>query len=602
MSQSRIYVESQLLKTFVILGGFVLVMAVLGMRLYKLQVLEADEMQHKAQQRALRSWILPAPRGDIIDREGNPLAVSMPRWNVYADPTYMTNKLEATVLLSDIIDVPRKELREHFEKRSNGRLLAKKVTDAQSEEIKALKLDGVYTRRTYERIHPTGSVAPHVIGFVLDSGIGGAGIEQYYQTSLCATDGWEKFYVDSRGRPMYHKERQVQPGQSGAHIQLNLIAPIQRKAEQALRKSIEHHKATSGAVIVVRPTDGAVVAMASWPHFDLNAFTEADPEQYRNQALQFVYESGSTMKPLIAGAAVADGLAQFHEKIFCENGRWTYRHGRARRTIHDHSFKHGGHQYLTVSEGIAKSDNILMAKLGLRIGPERLHAWIKHFGFGQLTGIELPGEDSGIILPKRRWNQIGSCMSVPMGHELAVTPLQMVMMHAAVANGGVWNPPRLVHSIYRVNRETGVKEYLPLDEPPKARRVYPKNVAREIRMAMNETMTNGTGRKLQIAGFSSAGKTGTTEKLVDVVDERGRTRKVYSKDNHIGSFVCFAPASDQAETEFVCLAVIDDPQENGHYGSQTAGPIVQDVLGFALEHVHSKADQVSNEALARRGE
>ncbi len=590
MSNSRVHVESQFVRTSIILLGFLGVFVLLGNRLYYLQVEEGPAMQRKAEARALRSWTLPAPRGDILDREGSPLAVSIPRWNLYADPTYLVDKIQATVALSEALGIPRSELREHFEKRSNGRLIAKKLSDQQNEKIKALKLEGIYTRRTYERLYPSGSLAPHVLGFVLDSGLGGSGVEQYYQTNLCATDGWEKFYADSRGRPMYHKERQVQPGHAGAHIQLNLIAPIQKTAESALKKSIEHHKATSGAVVVVRPSDGAVVAMASWPRFDLNAFGDAEPEDYRNQVVQFVYESGSTMKPLIAGAAVADGLVKFDDKIFCENGRWTYRHGRAKRTIHDHSFKHGGHQYLTVVDGIAKSDNILMAKLGLRIGPERLYEWVKLFGFGQLTGIELPGEDGGIVLPKRKWNHIGSCMSVPMGHELAVTPLQMVMMHAAVANGGTWHPPRLIHSIYRINQETGLKELVALDKPPASRRIFSEEDARQIRLAMNQTMETGTGRNLAFSNYTSAGKTGTTEKLIDQ-EVNGRVRKVYSKDNHIGSFICFAPASDQAKTEFVCLAVIDDPQENGHYGSQTAGPIVNEVMSFALEYARVASDK-----------
>lgn len=590
MSQSRIYVESQFMRTGIILLGFLMLVLVVGQRLYQLQVEQGDALLRKAESRALRSWTLPAPRGDILDREGNPLAVSLPRWNLYADPTYMHDKLRATIELSRVLGIPRAELRAHFEKRSNGRLIARKLSDEQQEQIKNLKIEGVYARRTYERIHPNGSIAPHVVGFVLDSGIGGAGIEQYYQGNLCAVDGWEQFYVDARGRPMYHKERKMEPGHAGAHIQLNLISAIQRKAEIELAKTVKHHNARGGALVMVRPDDGAVVAMASWPHFDLNHFSEADTTDYRNQVLQFVYESGSTMKPLIAGAAVDDGLARFDERIFCENGKWTYRSGRSRRTIHDHSYKHGGHQYLTVAEGIAVSDNILMAKLGLRIGPERLYEWVRDFGFGNRTGIELPGEDSGLVLPRRRWNHIGSCMSVPMGHELAVTPLQMVMMHAAIANGGTWHPPRLVHSMYRVDPDTGEKRYLPLDQPPASRQLYQEAVAAQIKAAMRKTMTEGTGRQLGFKRYSSAGKTGTTEKLINK-EVNGRIKKVYSEDNHIGSFVCFAPASPDVRTEFVCLAVIDDPQQNGHYGSKTAGPLVQKVMDYALTYADIKPDK-----------
>ncbi|NRA37929.1 MAG: penicillin-binding protein 2 [Planctomycetes bacterium] len=598
MKQSRILVESQFARTGFVIIGFAGLMCLIAFRLYALQVEQGQEMRMKAESRAVRSWTLPAARGDIFDCEGMPLAVSVPRWNLYADPSYMTDKLQACIEISRICQIPREDLRRHFEKNNNGRLVVKQLSDKQRDAVSQLKLEGIYARRSYDRVHPIGSLAPQVIGFVLDSGLGGAGIEQYYHSTLAATNGREKFYVDSRNRPMYHKVREKQLGIDGANIQLTIDAHVQRKAQEVLQATIEHHQADKGSLIVVRPESGEIVAMASWPTFDLEDFTTVDPESYRNQNLQFVYESGSTMKPLIAAAAIAEGKTSINERIFCENGKFTKRIGRGKRTVHDHSYKHGGHQYLTVMEGIAVSDNVLMAKLGLRMGPDLLYDWTAvKWGFGKRTGIELPGEDAGIVRAKRKWDKLGSCMSIPMGHEMAVTPLQMVMAHCAIANGGVWNPPRIVRSMYRIN-ESGQRSLLPIDQPPVSRRVLNRKVARDIRMAMNKTMTDGTGRKQAFEQWTSAGKTGTTEKLVDV-EVNGRMVKKYSKDIHIGSFVCFAPASDIAKAEFVCLVVIDNPTENGHYGSQTAAPAVHEVMQFALEHARIKSDVI--EPVSARG-
>ena len=210
----------------------------------------------------------------------------------------------------------------------------------------------------------------------------------------------------------------------GAQVAVTLVAPIQRRLQESLQAAVQRHRPTSAAGVVVDPTTGAIVAMASYPDFDLSdwQYTEEIKNNFRNNVLNFVYESGSTMKPLVAGAAVVEGIVNWQSEVFCENGRWTARIGNSRRTISDHSYKYGGHQYLTVSEGVAKSDNILMAKLGIELGPDRLYTWIRRFGFGSRTGLDIGGEDSGVVRPRSKWDVINSCMSVPMGHELSVTP------------------------------------------------------------------------------------------------------------------------------------------------------------------------------------
>ena len=227
---------------------------------------------------------------------------------------------------------------------------------------------------------------------------------------------------------------------------------------------------------------------------------------------------------------------------------WTYHVGHAARTIHEST---GGHGVLSIVQGIALSDNILMAKLGIRMGPTRLFNWETRFGFG------------------RR-------MSVPMGHEIAVTPLQLAMAHAAIANAGQWLPPRVVKRVFTTD-EQGNEHELELAKLPEPRSVFTPDDASQIQEAMTHTMTEGTGKKADLAGYSCAGKTGTAEKLVG-----GH----YSHSNHVGSFVCWAPAEPGVRPELLCLVVIDDPSKGGHYGAEIAAPVVQKVLQAALEALH----------------
>ncbi len=559
-----------------LLAIFVSLFGVVGFRLHKLQVVERDSLAAMAEKQRVRSWTLPASRGSLYDASGAPIAVSQTGWTLTADPSHMDDRLRATIEIARIVpEADRDALRRHFESGKNGRTLARGLSDEQATAIRALKLGGLALTREAVRSWPGGAVAPHVVGFVNTDGKGGGGIEQTLDARLAGTPGKETLQVDALGKPVLDASGETVPPVHGANVQLTIDIPVQRELETALAEAGAKHKPLGAAGIVVRAATGEIVAMASWPTFDpLDRATFA-PDALNNRAVQLVYEPGSTFKPLIAGAAEAEGLTSWNESIFCEHGRWTHRVGKAARTITDHSVTHGGHANLTVTQGIALSDNILMAKLGLRLGPERLYDWVKRLNFGHKLGVCLPGEGAGIVNPKHKWNQLGACMSVPMGHEIAVTPLQLAMAHAAIANRGQWLPPRVVKRIWREG-PAGASE-LPL--PPDAgepKRVFADEDAAQIEQAMTHTMTEGTAKKADLDGYIAAGKTGTTMKLVD-----GR----YSDQAHVGSFVCWAPAQAGApvEDKLVVLIAVDDATQNGHYGSEVAAPYVQRVLQFALE-------------------
>ncbi len=555
------------------IAGFIGLLSWVGWRLYDLQVVQGDQLALMGARQTNRTWVLPAARGSFYDSNGMPLVESGATWAISCDPRYMEDRLTATVQLSRILGVPRDTLRAQFESNRNGRQLAKGVPDEVAKRIKDLKLTGVYVRNEFTRMYREGSLAAHVLGFIQADGKGVAGLEAQFNGLLSGVPGKEILQIDAVGKPVMSGLESIPP-QPGADIQLTIDAVFQRSLEKELAVAIEKHAPKRAAGIVIRPATGEILALASWPAFDPATRAGVDGEALRNNVTQLVYEPGSTFKPLIAGAAVHEKLTTFNETIFCEHGRWTFREGRSARTITDHSLKNGGHANLTVTQGIALSDNILMAKLGIRLGTDRLFGWVQNLGFGHKSGICLPGEEVGIVPARKRWTVMSECMSIPMGHNIAVTPLQLAMAHAAVANGGMWNPPRLIRRIYTDGADGQVDLPLPALEPP--RRMYESIDAAAIQEAMTHTMTEGTGKKADLDGYTAAGKTGTAEKLVD-----GH----YSDEHHVGSFVCWAPAEVGKRPELLALVVIDDASKNGHYGAETAAPVVQRVLQAGLEHL-----------------
>jgi cell division protein FtsI (penicillin-binding protein 3) len=572
MNEPLVPISAQPWRTGMAMVAFAGLFGLVGYRLHFLQVDEGERLERLGERQRVRTWTIQAPRGGFYDDEGAPLVVSDGTWTVTADPLYMDDKLDATVELARILGVDRAELRRQFELPRNGRTIAKGLDDEHAEQVKKLKLAGLYVRREFTRRYPAGALAAQVLGFVSADGVGGAGLEHQFDKLLAGVPGKETVTIDALGKPSL-TDAESAPARAGADLQLTINSAIQRELEQDLLEQVEKSQPAGAAGLVIRPATGEIVAMASWPSFDPRELRELKPAALRNNAIAFVYEPGSTMKPLVAGATVAEGLTHWSEVIDCERGSWTYRTGKAARTIHEST---GGHGLLSVVQGIALSDNILMAKLGIRMGPQRLYRWETSFGFGRRTGICLPGEDAGIMLRESSWSVLGSCMSVPMGHEIAVTPLQLAMAHAAVANGGMWLPPRLVKRIHASDDKGGERE-LELPALPPSRRVFAAEDAAQIQEAMTHTMTEGTGKKADLVGYTCAGKTGTAEKLVG-----GH----YSHSNHVGSFVCWAPAEPNVRPELLCLVVIDDPAKGGHYGAETAAPVVQKVLQAALETLH----------------
>lgn len=554
--------------------------AAVAMRLHHLQVTDAQDLTTLGESQRRITFTLPAERGAIYAADGTPLALTHATWDLKADTAYMDDRLRATVELSRLLGLDRDELRGHFETGANGRTLARHLDDGQRRAVEALKLAGIYLQASHQRQYPEGRLASHILGHVSYEGLGSGGIEQRCDGDLRGVDGYERLAADARRRAIAGPLSERRDPQPGGQVHLTILPALQKELEAALAAAAEKHNPLGICGIAVRPATGEILAMASWPDFAPAEPGSSPEENRRDRNLAFIYESGSTMKPLVAGACVADGVVGWNTQIDCEHGRWKSPWRAKPVTSHPHDV-------LSVIEIVAKSDNIGMCKmfgqLHDRRGIERNYHWMRLFGFGQRTGIELPGEQYGILPRLERWIP-GTMVTASYGHGLSVTPIQMVMAQSAVANGGTWLPPRLIDRVVRIGADgrAEVQRPAPVRE---SCRIFPQEVADGIERSMVAVMEAGTGKALTLDGYTSAGKTGTTDVLVN-------GGYLASGGPHIGSYVGWGPAQPHQAAELLVLIAVDQPRKKdgspaGHpdyFGSVTAGPAVQRVLqaGLAL--------------------
>ena len=404
----------------------------------------------------------------------------------------------------------------------------------------------------------------------MDSGL--AGIEQVYNQKILGEPGKVFIEKDSRGRA--YESTEV-PGRAGQTVVLTIDQSIQYQAEAALMTAIEQSGAKAGTAIVLDPHSGEILALANAPTFDPNEAGAASPAARNNWALQNIYEPGSTFKVVAFSAAIEKGLAKPDDKIECQMGSITV----AKRVIHDH------HPFgtLTLAEALAKSSNVAAIKLGLRVGDPTMHEYIKRFGFGSRTGVELPGETAGVVHPLRRWlpSSIGS---VAIGQEVGVTPLQMAAAFAALANDGVRIAPHLIREI---RNASGAASYRPT---PAQHRVISKETATALRGMLEGVTLNGTAKQAQLDGYTAAGKTGTAQKI----DPK---TKRYSTSKFVASFVGFAPVNNPA---VVIIVVIDEPG-GAYHGGDVAAPVFRQIAEQILPDmgVMPDTDFKNSELIAR---
>lgn len=540
-------------------------MLAIGARLVYLQTVEHDWLKKRAldqQQGALETTPL---RGLVLDRQGRELARSVSCESFFVVPGEIENVEETAARLAPLLKMESAALVATLQKAQSANKkfawLARKVEDKEAEQIIALRLKGVYSQKESKRYYPNGPLAAHVLGFVgLDeNGLGG--IEQSYNERIQGDAGKVFLERDARGQSYSSFEMGARPGQS---VVLTIDQMVQYRTEQALMKAVMNSHAKSGTAIVLDPRTGEILALANAPTFDPNDVRASSAQARANQALQNIYEPGSTFKIVAYSAAIEKGLVTPESHIDCQMGSIMV----AGRLVHDH------HPFgnLTISEALAKSSNVAAIKLGLKVGDREMHEYMKRFGFGSKTGVELAGETSGLLRDVEKW-QPSSIGSIAIGQEVGVTPVQMAAAFGALANDGVRIAPHLVREV------RGADGSLVYQAQPEQRRVVKAETAQALRHMLEGVTLNGTAKKAQLDGYTAAGKTGTAQKI----DPK---TKAYSKTKFIGSFVGFAPVENPS---LVIIVVIDEPVGSYH-GGDVAAPVFSEIAEQILPELNVTPD------------
>jgi cell division protein FtsI (penicillin-binding protein 3) len=525
-------------------------------RLAILQVSQAGDLRARATDQRLRTVLLPAQRGEIRDRSGGRLALSVPAMDVYADPRYVVDAWAAATRLSPLIGEPVAAIASKLTTDTTFVYLARQVELEVAEQIEDLQLPGVGLLEVSKRIYPSGPVAAQVVGFVGVDGDGLAGLELEYQHLLAGTPGERMQELDPSGKPIVGGVNVVRAPVPGATVMTTIDRELQFEAQAALEEAVANQGARGGTVIVMDPRSGDILAMASYPWFDPNAFDEAPPATYRNRAVTDMFEPGSTNKVITAAAALQEGVLPLDQRLPVA---WTMKVGEF--TIHD-SHPHGVERMM-LGDIIAESSNIGAVYVANRVGASDMATYLSRFGLGAETGVDFPGEASGITVPFYRWDDV-ILATTAYGQGIAATPLQMASVFATIANDGRWVQPRLLRATIDAD---GVRHEAP---PSPTRRVVSVETARTVSGMLAFAVDHGTGTNARIAGYQVAGKTGTSR--IPLRDQPG-----YEVGQYIASFIGYLPAGDP---QVVVAAILDRPAQG--YGGLAAAPLFQRIARAAI--------------------
>jgi cell division protein FtsI (penicillin-binding protein 3) len=550
--------------------GFI---AVLG-RLGYLQLWCHDRLLSKVENQSQRT-IREAPRrGPILDRNGAPLAESMRTGSCYADPRMVRQPREVARRLAPILQMPAETIAEKMRKAPGSFVWLKRFMSLeQARAVEKLNLSGVGLAWEYRRAYPDGDMASHLLGFVGSEGRGLSGMEMIYDEWLVQDVPERLAFRDGRGVGVSVESSRETP--EPAYVRLTIDRTLQYMAERELEWGMKRSKSRSGQIIVQDPWTGEILAAASRPNLALSGKADADPERLAIPSVHTVFEPGSTFKIVTAAAVLEEEAVRPQETFYCENGAWKY----SDVTIHDHTQE----KILSFAQVMERSSNIGFAKAVLRLKRDVFFGYVKSFGFGTLTGSEIPGESSGLLNPLSRWSGVTMPM-VSFGQEIGVTALQLACAYSAVANGGSLLEPRFVREVRDQHGE--VKTWPVRTE---VRRVSSPKTAEAIKRMLQGVVSRGTGQAASLDGWTVAGKTGTAQKIDP------RTRR-YSPDKFVASFCGFVPAD---KPRLTIVVVYDEPQGIS-WGGYNAGPVFKNVAWHALSYLGVTPDRDVRLA-ARRG-
>ena len=531
-----------------------------------IQGVQGGSLSADAQSQHSETVPIPGQRGKILDRHGKELAVSEDAADVIATPYQVKDPQKTAVRLAPLLGVSEASLVKELSNRTSGfAYLARQVSLPTADEIKKLDLKAIYTVPSARRVYPDGKLAAQVIGTVGIDNQGLTGLEAADNDLLGGAMGERRIVHDGLGKEI---ERQtIKPADHGQDVRLTIDAGIQAKTEEVLSNLAATYSPRGATAIVMDPRDGDVLAMADYPTFDPSDPAGASPDELRNMATGFTYEPGSTFKAFTVAGALEEHLVKPSTAFYLPPEIKV-----ADRTISDDEPR--GPETLTVAEILAHSSNVGAVKIGLELGAQRFYDWVRRFGFGDPTGIQFPGEEKGIVPPVADFS--GSTMgNMPIGQGLSVTPLQMAAGYAAIANGGILRPPRLL-------MDQGGD---PVGEPAGNRVITPETAAQLRQMLEGVLAPGGTASEVSVPGYTLAGKTGTAQVAVN---------GGYSKTQFVASFVGFAPAE---HPQLLVAVVVDDPKGD-IYGGTVAAPAFGEIAKFALPYLRIPPDQDTSSAAA----
>ncbi|MDP8265996.1 MAG: penicillin-binding transpeptidase domain-containing protein [Candidatus Aceula meridiana] len=543
--------------------AFVFLLLFFAVKLVLIQVFKFEYLSSRADKQHSHTIKIEPKRGTIYDRRMRPLAVNVPAYSLYASPRTMTAFQKEKVLkeLPRIADISVEFLTERLNRDKSFIWLLRKLSPEEMVRIENKKLKGLNFIKESKRNYPSQSLAAHVIGFAGTDNHGLEGLELKYNESLHGHFGLARILRDARQKELLIEKSFLLP-QDGFDLVLTIDQTIQYIVERAMDKAFDKHNAIGASLVLINPKTGEILAMVNRPTYDLSQISLSSTDSRRNRAVSDMYEPGSVFKIVTASAAMEEGIVFEDDKFFCENGEYRV----SNHILHDHH----PHGTLTFREIIEQSSNIGTVKIAQLLGGEIVNKYATRYRFGRRTGIDLPGEVSGVLKPVSQWSKT-SIGAVPIGHEVGVTALQLACAVAAIANKGIYMKPYVVKYVKDRKGEI-INEFYP---KPVAQ-VISEETAKRLTDILVGVVESGTGRRARIKNVKVAGKTGTAQKIVN---------RVYSHSKFYATFIGFAPADDP----LIAMAIMFDEPHPSHYGGTVSAPVFREVAESVLKYLEAEA-------------
>ncbi len=545
---------------------FLFMGAALGSRLFFLQIISHEDLVALSKKQYETTKKIVFGRGTIFDRNQNALAMNVEVESVYVTPMKVKDKQHTASMLASHLGMNHKEILKKLNSKKHFAWIKRKGNLRQVEKLQRLDLPGIGFIAEQKRFYPKRELAANVTGFVGIDNEGFAGVEHFHHSTLKGTTVHKVIEKDARGRNIRSISDIGRPKTKSGDVVLTIDEVIQFIAEYHLKKQVEKFQADSGMAIVMEPYTGEILAMANVPQFNPNKYQAYSKGKRKNRIISNSYEPGSIFKPITAAAALDSGVVENpSELFFCENGKIRI----GKKTIREAANHKFG--WMSLQNIISKSSNIGSIKIAQKLGEQNFYNYIRKFGFGKKTGIDLPGESAGQLKDHSRWSGL-SLASISFGHEIGVTPIQIATALSVIANGGNLVLPHVTKAVLK----NGVVEKTFL--PKIIRRVISEKTSRQMIEVLKNTVKNGTGVPAKVPGFETAGKTGTAQ----VFDKASGS---YSKNKYLSSFVGFVPAD---APKIVVLVMIENPRK-GHWGGKVAGPVFKEISREVLRYLNEPA-------------